>query len=75
MSSRASALLAAVVIAGGPAVALAADTWVIDKAHSEASFQIRHLMSKVRGHFNDYAGTVTVDAAPTRSRPVKWSSP
>ncbi|MGH9024773.1 MAG: YceI family protein [Acidimicrobiia bacterium] len=34
-------------------------TWDIDAAHSEVSFTVRHLMvSKVRGHFARYEGTI-----------------
>ena len=40
----------------------------IDKAHSEATFQVRHLLTKVRGRFSDFAGTIQFDeAAPERS--------
>jgi polyisoprenoid-binding protein YceI len=57
MIRKLSLTAAAAVLAASPVLA---DTYVIDKSHSEAGFQVRHLMSKVRGHFNDYAGTVTV---------------
>ena len=30
-------------------------TYQIDKAHSEATFQVRHLLSKVRGRFSDFS--------------------
>jgi len=33
-------------------------TYQIDKAHSEATFQVRHLLSKVRGRFSDLEGTI-----------------
>ena len=39
-----------------------AKTFTIDKSHSEVSFQVRHLITKVRGHFEDYAGTVEFDS-------------
>jgi polyisoprenoid-binding protein YceI len=43
-------------------------TFVIDKAHSEATFQVRHLVTKVRGRFTDLSGTIEFDAAnPQRS--------
>ncbi|HUR34966.1 MAG TPA: YceI family protein [Vicinamibacterales bacterium] len=43
-------------------------TFQIDKAHSEASFQVRHLLSKVRGQFTDFAGTIEFDQdKPERS--------
>ena len=38
-----------------------ASTYKIDKAHSEAVFQVRHLVTKVRGRFTDFEGTVQVD--------------
>lgn len=34
-------------------------TWSIDPIHSEVSFTVRHLMSKVRGTFADFSGEVT----------------
>ena len=43
--------------------ALAADTFTIDTAHSEAAFQVRHLVTKVRGQFGEFSGTITMDAA------------
>ena len=39
----------------------AADTWAIDKAHSEVNFKIRHLVSKVSGNFTDFDGQITTD--------------
>ena len=42
--------------------------YTIDKAHSEVTFQVRHLLTKVRGRFSDFAGTIRVDeAAPENS--------
>ena len=38
-------------------------TYAIDLAHSEAAFQVRHLLSKVRGRFAEFGGTITFDAA------------
>jgi polyisoprenoid-binding protein YceI len=40
---------------------LTAGTWVIDLAHSEVSFTVRHLMvSKVRGTFTRFEGQIKV---------------
>jgi polyisoprenoid-binding protein YceI len=39
---------------------LTAGTWTIDPSHSEVSFAIRHLMTKVRGVFTNFSGTVEV---------------
>jgi polyisoprenoid-binding protein YceI len=37
-------------------------TFAIDKNHSEATFQVRHLLTKVRGHFSDFSGTIQFNA-------------
>jgi polyisoprenoid-binding protein YceI len=43
-------------------------TFTIDKAHSEVFFQVRHLVTKVRGRFTDFSGTVVFDpSAPEAS--------
>jgi len=45
-----------------------ARTFTIDKAHSVAEFQVRHLITKVRGRFSDFSGTIQFDEAqPERS--------
>ena len=54
-------LLAAAVLATLAALPLRAETFVIDPTHSEVSFQIRHMVSNVRGRFNDFGGTVNMD--------------
>jgi polyisoprenoid-binding protein YceI len=33
-------------------------TWTIDPSHSEVGFTVRHLMSKVRGQFEKFEGSV-----------------
>jgi polyisoprenoid-binding protein YceI len=38
-----------------------ARTYKIDKSHSEAIFQVRHLVTRVRGRFKDLDGTIVVD--------------
>ena len=49
--------------------ATATRTLEIDRSHSEVAFQVRHLLSKVRGRFSDFNGTVTFDDAnPQNSR-------
>jgi polyisoprenoid-binding protein YceI len=43
-------------------------THSIDKAHSEVTFQVRHLLTKVRGRFSDFNGTIEYDEEdPERS--------
>lgn len=48
--------------------ALPTGTWAIDPVHSSVSFSVRHLMvSKVRGGFDTFSGTITVaeDGSPS----------
>jgi polyisoprenoid-binding protein YceI len=43
-------------------------TYSIDKAHSEVTFQVRHLLTKVRGRFSEFEGTIEYDEQnPDRS--------
>ncbi|GAA3855114.1 YceI family protein [Saccharothrix violaceirubra] len=45
-----------------------AGTWVIDPVHSDVSFVVRHLgVSKVRGHFSAFEGTIVTGADPLTS--------
>jgi polyisoprenoid-binding protein YceI len=38
-------------------------TFTIDKTHSEVTFQVRHLVTRVRGRFTDFSGTIQFDEA------------
>lgn len=40
-----------------------AATWTIDPSHSEVGFTVRHLMTKVRGQFESFEGTITTTDA------------
>ena len=43
--------------------------WKIDPVHSEVSFTVRHLMlSKVRGRFGDFSGTIVLADDPLQSQ-------
>lgn len=45
-----------------------AGTWDIDPVHSDVSFTVRHMMvSKVRGHFATFSGTIVTGADITGS--------
>src|SRR3954451_11496730 len=45
-----------------------AGTWDIDPVHSDVSFTVRHMMvSKVRGHFDTFSGTIVTGADITGS--------
>jgi polyisoprenoid-binding protein YceI len=68
-----SHLLSALLVASqpvppGPIVAV--DTgqtvWQIDKGHSDISFRIRHFVSRVRGTFHDWNGTIRSDSSDWR---------
>ncbi len=40
------------------ALAIKTGTWVLDAAHTEVGFTVRHLMSKVRGKFDQFEGNI-----------------
>jgi len=44
-----------------------------DKAHSEVTFQVRHLLTKVRGRFAEFAGTVDFDEADPAGSAVQFT--
>lgn len=47
---------------------LSAGTWTIEPAHSEVGFSVRHLgLSKVRGRFNSFSGTIAIAGDLTTS--------
>jgi polyisoprenoid-binding protein YceI len=67
MIRRAVALAA--LLAASPA--FAAETFVIDKGHSEVGFQIRHMVTKVRGRFNEFEGKIVADRAKPEASSVE----
>jgi polyisoprenoid-binding protein YceI len=67
MTRRAVALAA--VLTASPA--MGAETFVIDKGHSEVGFQIRHMMTKVRGRFTDFEGRIEADRAKPQASSVE----
>jgi len=70
-------VIASFAVAGRPAPAAvpaaATGTWNVDKVHSEVGFEIRHLMSKVRGHFDEFAGVISVDASNPAASSVEFT--
>ena len=51
--------------------ALTPGTWNVDPSHSGLNFSVKHLMvSKVRGRFRDFSGTITIAADPLQSSVV-----
>lgn len=60
-ATRAIVALAALTFAAG--AAQAATTYSADKAHTNVSFTVRHMMSQVRGSFSDFSMTIVKDDA------------
>jgi polyisoprenoid-binding protein YceI len=44
-----------------------AGTWTFDRAHTRIEFVARHMLSKVRGRFSEYDGTVKIAERPEDS--------
>ena len=66
-------LFAAAALAAFVAIpAFAADVYNVDPSHSEVSFQIRHMVTQVRGRFNDFKGTVNLDPANLAKSSVEF---
>jgi polyisoprenoid-binding protein YceI len=63
-----SALLALLL-----AAPLLADTYKVDPQHSETTFRVRHMMSKVTGKFDDISGTVNIDPKKPSASSVEFS--
>lgn len=47
---------------------IVAGTWNIDASHSEVGFTVRHLMSKVRGQFTKFEGTLVTGSTLEETR-------
>jgi polyisoprenoid-binding protein YceI len=47
--------------------------YTIDKAHSEVTFQVRYLLTKVRGRFSDFEGTIQFDAANPENSSIDFT--
>jgi polyisoprenoid-binding protein YceI len=44
-----------------PSITVPAGTWELDPAHTSINFSVRHMMvSKVRGHFKTFSGTIII---------------
>lgn len=70
LAAGVAALALAVTLCAVPAHA--AETFKVDPNHSEVSFQIRHLVTQVRGGFNDFGGTVVMDPADPAASSVDF---
>ena len=68
MLRRPRTLVLFLATAAAAASVFAADTYTIDKNHSDVSFQVRHFVTRVRGRFTDFEGAIQVDPSnPTGS--------
>jgi polyisoprenoid-binding protein YceI len=74
-----AALPAAYVLAQAPAApakaapaAAGLETFSIDRAHSDATFQVRHFVSKVRGRFGEFEGAIQLDRAKPETSSVEF---
>ena len=51
----------------------APETWVVDKAHSTATFKVRHMMANVVGQFRDFTGNINIDRANPAQSSVEFT--
>jgi polyisoprenoid-binding protein YceI len=61
------------VLAAAAAPLFAADTFTIDKTHSDVSFTVRHFVSKVHGRFGNFEGAIQIDAAKPDASSVAFT--
>lgn len=47
---------------------ITAGTWQLDPTHTEIGFTVRHIMSKVRGKFETFEGTLVTEEDITQSK-------
>lgn len=81
LSAGTSALLAAPQAAQKPTATaqpskaeLATGTWSVDKAHTDIAFTIAHLgVSKTRGSFTDFDGSVTANGTKPENSSVQFT--
>jgi polyisoprenoid-binding protein YceI len=71
MAQLRTALVVTFLLAAAPL--FAADTFVIDKAHSAATFKIKHMMANVTGRFAEFSGTVNADRETPANSSVEFT--
>lgn len=71
--SRSLAPFALLALLSLPALPLAADTFVVDRSHSDVSFVVRHFVSNVRGQFRDFEGTFELNPAKPEASSAEFS--
>ena len=65
-------LFAAAALSLLAALPVSAETYTIDAGHSEVGFKIRHLVSNVRGRFNEFSGTINMDPKNIQNSSVEF---
>ena len=50
----------------------AVEIYEVDKDHSQVTFQVRHMLSRTRGRFSDFEGTVRLDPEHLESSSVDF---
>ena len=70
MSRRRIALALAASLFAARALA---ETYVADRVHSQTTFQVRHLMAKVRGRFTDFDATITGELSKPETAKVEFT--
>jgi polyisoprenoid-binding protein YceI len=74
MRRRLRIALLLLAVGAAPVLPLfAADTYTIDKNHSDVSFTIRHFASKVHGRFADFSGAIQADPAKPEASSVNFT--
>jgi polyisoprenoid-binding protein YceI len=68
-----SVLTAALALGLAMPAAAAIETWTIDRDHSTVGFQVRHLVSNVRGQFGAFRGTVRLDPQQPEKGAVEFT--
>jgi len=49
-----------------------AEVFAVDKDHSQVTFQVRHMLSRTRGRFTDFDGTIRLDREHPESSSVEF---
>ena len=55
------------------ALPLSADTYKVDKSHSDVDYKVRHLVSNVTGRFTDFDGTVDMQPGKPGASSVEFT--
>ena len=72
-SSMRKALLPLLLLVLFAPLAQAAETWVIDKTHSDVTFKVRHFVANAKGRFTDFTGTIVKDDSDPKNSSVVFA--